>query len=131
MLRRGLLLLGGLVLLPALAHAGDTEDKAIQAIEKVGGSVVRDEDAPGKPVVEVDYGGEAKVTDGDLKPLAAFKQVRVVLLDGTSVTDAGLQHLGNLTRLEELDLADTKVTGPGLKHLILLKALKVLYLDGT
>ena len=40
----------------------DTEDMAVAFVEKLGGKVIRDENQPGKPVVEVDLTAR-KATD--------------------------------------------------------------------
>ena len=74
------------------ARADDAEDKAVAFVEKLGGTVVRDEKAPGKPVVTVNLGGK-RVTDTGLKELAALKALTTVNLIGTKVTDAGVKEL--------------------------------------
>lgn len=51
------------------ARAGEGEEKAVRAVETLGGKVVRDEKQPGKPVVEVILWNRP-VTDDDLKALA-------------------------------------------------------------
>src|SRR6185369_4088031 len=56
-------------------RADEAEDKAVKAIEKLGGTVKRDEKADGKPVVAVDW-HYTRVTDAGLKELAAFKHLR-------------------------------------------------------
>ena len=52
---------GGTVLLLVLTavdlRADEAEEKAVKAIEKLGGKVRRDEKADGKPVVAVDLSG--------------------------------------------------------------------------
>lgn len=50
------------------ARADDAEDKAVALVEKLGGTVSRDQKAPGKPVVAVDLSGR-KVTDAGVKEL--------------------------------------------------------------
>jgi hypothetical protein len=58
-----------LLLLPLLSGGAgdDAEEMSVQAIKKLGASVVRDEKAPGKPVIEVRLSD--KVTDEVLKHL--------------------------------------------------------------
>ena len=68
------------------------EEKAVNAILKLGGQVFRDEKLPGRPAV-------------------------VVILCGTQITNAGLKDLKELKGLQRLDLADTKITTAGLKDL--------------
>ena len=74
------------------ARADEAEDKAVAFVKKLGGSVDRDEKAPGKPVVEV-FLSNTKVTDAGLKELAALKSLTDLNLSNTKVTDAGLKEL--------------------------------------
>src|SRR5207248_10434534 len=93
--------LGLLIVLTAgLLHAADekpkrsdAEIKAIAKIKELGGQVM--ELAQNDPRLEVSYhltGG--KVTDNDLQPLLALKDVVHLNLRGTDVTDAGLATVG-------------------------------------
>jgi hypothetical protein len=50
----------------AYIRADEAEDKAVKAIEKMGGSFTRDEKAKDKPIVRVFLDG-TPVTDGGLK----------------------------------------------------------------
>jgi internalin A len=78
------------------ARADDAEDKAATLVEKLGGKVTRDEKAPGKPVVTVRFNdpfGKTKVTDVDLKELAALKNLTTLNMSGPLGTDAGRQEL--------------------------------------
>src|SRR5262249_54974808 len=110
-------------------RADEGEDKAVKAIEKLGGSITRDEKTKGKPIVGVDL-GDTTVTDPGLKELAGLKQLQTLYL-GTKVTDAGLKHLAGLKQLHSLYLSDTRVTNAGLKHLAGLKQIQRLGLWGT
>ena len=92
--------------------ADEAEDKAVKAIQKMGGRIDRDMKAKGKPIVSVVLDGP-KVTDAGLKHLAGLKQLRALTLGGTKVTDKGLKHLAGLKQLRELILSGTKVTGKG------------------
>ena len=76
----------------APARADEAEDKAVAFVKKLGGSVDRDEKAPGKPVVEV-FLSNTKVTDAGLKELAALKSLTQLDLGNTPVTDAGIKEL--------------------------------------
>jgi internalin A len=107
-----------------------TEAQAIKAIEKFGGKVVRDDNAPDRPVVEVDL-WHTEFTDAGLKRLAPLKRLQTLNLAGTQVTDAGLKELASLSMLQELWLGDTAVTDAGLKELAALKRLRQLWLGGT
>jgi internalin A len=153
--------LTGAVLLLALApwtavciRADEAEDKAVKAIQDLGGRITRDMNAKDKPIVSVDLGStkvtdaglkhlaglkqlqwlnltNTKVTDVGLKPLARLKHLRELDLRNTKVTDAGLKPLAGLKHLRELDLRNTKVTDAGLKHLAGLKQLQLLLLSNT
>jgi hypothetical protein len=101
----------------------DAEDRAVKAVEKFGGSVVRDDKNPARPVVTVSFVG-AEMRDAEmkeaLKELAAFKDLKTLDLRGTQatqVTDAGLKELAALKDLQTLDLSSTGVTDDGAKEL--------------
>jgi hypothetical protein len=86
------------------------------------------------PAISVPFGLDfhgLKVTDSDVKELAALKNLRFLRLDGTQVTNAGLKQLAGLSDLEALDLGATQVSGASLKEFAGLKNLRVLLLDGT
>ncbi len=123
---------GGTVLLLVLTaadlRADEAEEKAVQAVEKLGG-YVRREKADVKPVVAVHLIGE-RVTDAGLKEVAALKQLQTLILINTPVTDAGLKELAALKQLQSLELAGTQVTDAGLKELAALKQLQSLKLCG-
>src|SRR5262249_39814863 len=94
-------------------NADDAEDRAVKAIEELGGKVTRDEKADGEPVISVDLRG-TKVTDAGLKVLKDLRNLQTLELAGTEVTDAGLKDLKDLKNLHELYLSGTKVTDTGL-----------------
>lgn len=124
---------GAVVLLAVscVARADDAEDKAVKFVEKLGGLVKRDEKLSGKPVVTVSL-NSAKLTDADLKELAAFKSLKTLrLVNVEKLTDVGLKELAALTTITELDLTRTKVTDAGLKELAPLKNLTSLWLGET
>jgi hypothetical protein len=104
------------------------EDRAVEAIQKLGGIVTRDEKKLGKPVVEVWI---EKVTDADLKVFAPLKGLTKLDLHHALVTDAGLKELSQLTYLTTLNLGGTKITDAGLKELAPFKGLTVLVLSRT
>jgi hypothetical protein len=112
------------------ARGDDAEDAAVRAVERLGGRVVRDERAKGRPVVGVDLHGTA-TTDADLKILLAFAHLRDLDLGQTRITDAGLQRLGCLPELCDLTLSNTTVTDDGLKALLGLPHLTSLQLSCT
>ena len=93
-------------------RADEAEEKAVKAIEKLGGRIARDMKAKDKPIVSVHL-SFTQVTDAGLKDLAGLKQLQTLDLFGTQVTDAGLKHLAGLKRLRTLVLGSTQVTGKG------------------
>lgn len=102
--------------------ADEAEDRAVAAVEKLGGHVTRDEAKPGRPVVAVSFTGGfglSEATDLHLKELAPFKELATLDLSNTKVTNAGLRELAQFTKLTSLSLLSTKVTDAGLKELIL------------
>jgi hypothetical protein len=101
-------------------------------------AVAPQKDRSGKPitnagprqVVQIDLSG-TKPTDEELARLAAFPQLRVLLLNGATVSDENLRHLAQFHDLEVLDLSSTQVKGTGLSHLAKLTRLKELRLIET
>ena len=97
-------------------HHENRQDKAIAAIEKLGGTVTVDEKKPGKPVKSVALHA-FQVTDAGLEHLKWLTQLQSLDLWGTKVSDAGLVRLKGLTELQWLDLWETQVTDAGVKDL--------------
>jgi hypothetical protein len=121
------LALSGLCLSSAV-RADDAEDKAVAFVKKLGGTVTRDEKAPGEPVITAKV---RKVSDAGLKELAALKNLTTLDLWRTSVSDAGLKELAALESLNTLHLGGTKVTDAGMTALTALKNLNSLDLSKT
>jgi hypothetical protein len=69
--------------------ADEVEKRAVRAIERVGGRLIRDEKAAGRPIITVFLNG-TQMTDVGLKELAGLKQLKTLILSGTKVTDAGV-----------------------------------------
>ena len=120
-----------------LAGCGQTqavrEERAANAILKLGGKVIRAEKLPGRPIVEVDLSG-TKVTDSDLKDLKELKGLEKLVLWATEITDAGLKDLKELKGLKRLYLGRTgrtQITDAGMKDLKELKGLQTLGLSNT
>ena len=130
-------------------RAGEAEEKAVKAIEGLGGGVNAMRRRMASPSFWWTVG--TKVTDADLKELAALKQLRGLDLTSTRVTDAGLKELahsstsdaefrlhagdrrgtegtGPIQTASVAELMDTKVTDAGLKELAPLKQLQSLNL---
>ncbi len=129
-----LALLGILLLAPQpLLRAADSraeKERAIAAIQKLGGVVDVDSKNPDKPVVGVNL-KYTKVDDASLEHLKGLGTLEVLRLQGTTVTDDGLVYLKGLTNIEALELSRTKVTDRGLKHLTGFSKLQHLDLGGT
>ncbi|HEV8058496.1 MAG TPA: hypothetical protein VGP68_01405 [Gemmataceae bacterium] len=100
-----------------LAHlrADDAEDKAVKAIEALGGQIDRGGQDKG-PIVSIHLIG-TNTTDADLKILKNFKDLRSLYLGRTQITDAGLKDLKELKGLTFLGLRQTQVTAQGVKDL--------------
>jgi hypothetical protein len=91
--------------------------RAIAAIEELGGTAEVDNRRTGQPIVTVCLGSTG-VTDLVLKNLVlnnypALAQVEGFYLRFTKITDAGLAHLRELRRLRHLDLGYLRVTDVG------------------
>ena len=68
------------------------EEKAIKAIEELGGFVKRDSSKPGNPVTEVRCPGIQR-TDAALKEIAVLKNLNELDLHNNELTDGGLKEL--------------------------------------
>jgi serine/threonine protein kinase len=118
-------------LLPGnLPVTGLTEKQAAQAIQALGGRVLRSKKVPGNPVVTVRLSGFL-VIDADLQTLGAFKQLKSLYLVHTKVTDTGMRYVSGLSNLSSLTLTGTGVTDAGLKWLTRLPRLRSLVLGRT
>jgi len=115
---------------PPLGPAIVAENRAVQFVMKLGGTVLRNETLPNKPVVEVRLTG-SKVTDAGLKELTPFKNLTSLHLGLTAITDAGVKELTPLENLTRLFLGSTELTDAALKELPSLKNLSSLVLGNT
>src|SRR5437763_43610 len=75
--------------------ASKDEEQAIAAFKKLGRTIKRDEQKPGKPAYRLTLKG-LKVKDADLAHLKALKHLRFLNLANTKITDKGLFYLKNL-----------------------------------
>src|SRR5262245_54211681 len=76
-------------------RADEAEDRAVKAVEKLGGKVTRDDKQPGKPVIALDLSW-TKMTDTRLKDLKDLKDLQSLILHFTLVTDVGMKELRDL-----------------------------------
>src|ERR1700736_1419766 len=81
-----------LTLVPAGAYADEAEEKAVAAVNKLGGRVYPVDRKPGQPVVAVEF-YDKRLNKGDLKVLAAFKQIEGLHLHYSTLPDAELAEL--------------------------------------
>lgn len=108
--------------------------QAIAAIRKLGGQVLVDPHAPGKPVVAISWGSAAgvKLGDSDVALFKLFPKLQKLDLAGTTMRNDYLVHLAGLTELQELNLSlNAWVSDEGLKHLKGLTNLRLLRLYGA
>ena len=108
--------------------AEPTQEKAIDAIVKLGGDFRLDEN---KAVVEVLFPRRPQGLDAGLEQLKGLTNLKILHLNRTEATDAGLVHLKGMTKLKYLGLFSTKVTDSGLAHLEGLTKLEELGLYST
>jgi hypothetical protein len=106
------------------------QDRAVAAVERLGGRVVRDSALEGNPVVKADLSGTL-VTDGDLAALQGLAQLHHVVLRKTAITDAGLPLLFSAGKLRNLELEHTSISDAGLSQIERLTSLRDLRLAGT
>lgn len=113
---------------------------AAAAIEKLGGKVEKDLQAPGQPVVKVSLPTcTCLPNDSHLVHLESLTELRKLELKNdcksSHLTDKGLIHLRKLTKLEYLHLGDSGggpgITDSGLVHLKGLTNLRVLVLGNN
>jgi hypothetical protein len=118
------------------------ERRALAVLEKHATSIegpfptliVRDEKAPGKPIIKLRVGtitDPERNTDPVLSCLRHFPQLKSLDLSGSPITDDSLKHLEALSNLETLTLSLTPISDKGLQHLKTLKRLEELNLAAT
>jgi len=106
------------------------KDKAEEQLSRLNGKVTRDKSLPGTPVVEIRLFNK-DTTDGDLKELASFTELRKLDVTGTAITGTGVSHLAGLTKLEDLQMSFAAVNDAGMKEIAKLTSLKVLNVLNT
>ena len=93
----------------------EADDRVEAAVKKLDGSVVRRNDLPGKPIVNVIL-SMSKVKDDDLKMLADLNRCPPSSFIGPTFPDAGSESRG-IKGLTKIDAMKTKITDAGLKAL--------------
>ncbi len=114
---------------PAQTAADPAQQQAIARIYELGGSVVRDEKQPDRPVIYATLTG-TKFTDADLAALTALPELTNLTLMGTNIKGEGLDHLGKLTKLTVLSLLRTEATDTLIEHVAKLTSVNSLSLNG-
>ena len=102
------------------ARAKAVEDKVVEAITALGGTVTRDEHAAGRPVIGVSL-EHTGVTNEGLKELKELKHLQSLNLNRCyRITDPALKEIAELKSLRSLDLGFTGLqqdTGGNADHL--------------
>ncbi len=93
--------------------------KAVEAIQRLGGSVEYDRHMPSLTWLRCWLGNDF------------FDEVETVDVLNIQITDAGLEHLDGLTNLKRLSLDGTRITDGGLEHFRGLTNLQELNLLGS
>ena len=101
------------------------ESKAVAAIEKLGGTIERDDAGA---VVDV-YLVCTETTDARLEMLLAFPELRTLNVGETKITDGGMLTVARLASLRELNIGYNDLTDDGLRYVASLTGLKSLSLE--
>src|SRR5262245_34413336 len=121
--------------------ACQSEAGAVNTLEEINALITRDEDQPGKPVIEVSVRGV--LTAAAWKELAGLKQLRLLTistclplsLHADAPTPepfmAGLKGLAGLKNLQSLTLITPEVADASLKEIARLTNLRTLDLGST
>jgi hypothetical protein len=117
-----------LALVVCAGTAGAQEDRAVEAFERLGAIIRRDEIRPNRPVVAVIFGLRPAIPD------TASETLKDALLTGfpiptpttVKVRDEDLADLSKLEHLQVLDLCSSEITNQALHYIKDLKNLQVL-----
>jgi hypothetical protein len=100
-------------------------DRIVALVERLGGQIERNLQAPGQPVVGIRL-ATTRVTDNELGTLRSLSTLRSLDLAQTRISDAGLALLRGHEGLRSLVLFDTYVTDRGCASIATLKGLEAL-----
>src|SRR5262249_4533586 len=103
--------------------------RAIAAIEQLGGSTYRDEHVRGRPETDVVF--YRPIMDENLDLCKAFPSLRSLTVAQGTITNAGLTRLAALNPLQRLYIRRSPITDAGLKDLERLPHLYVIELGDT
>ena len=98
-----------------LALTGSVAADEADELRKLGAGVF----TTAGEVTEINL-NRSKITDTQIKLVAAFPKLTDLSLEQTKVTDNGLAHLTRLDKLEWVNLFQTQVGDDGLAHLSLI-----------
>lgn len=130
-MKKALILVCTLVCVAAVtASAAWDEEKGKAAIQQLGGKLQYGDGKYAKSVIGVDLSNTA-VTDGDMRHLLNFKELRHLDVRITKVGDGATQYIGFLKNLKTLNMFRTGLTDAGLERLRNLKGLETLLVGGT
>ena len=127
----GLFVLATLLVDPTVEPPEDAQRKAVKAVTKVGGVIIRDQATRSRPVVAVTFVIPRLDGTANLKELVAFEELRTVSIVGTKITVAGMMQLARLKAVRTLHLHDTKLENGCLKELATMTWLRSLELSGV
>ena len=88
----------------------ERQQRAITAIERLGGYASRYEKLPGNPVTSVGFDFNYPIADRDLEWVSVFPALRSLNVSRSKITDAGLERLSACTLLETLNIARSPIT---------------------
>ena len=115
------------------------QEEAIEAVQRLGGSVIFGAESPASGVLPplffpkvsmVNLQG-TQTTNEDIEPLGALSGLQSLNLSNTKITAGGLAPLAGLTGLTSLSLAQTGIDDDDLAQLRRLKGLTSVDLSGT
>src|SRR3954449_12865041 len=89
----------GITLATVTSGSRGDEERVVKALESLGCDFKRDENRPGKPVIEARLLSQY-ITDADLKGLPELRNLRSLVIGSGEITDAGLKGLAKLTQLK-------------------------------
>lgn len=100
----------------------------LDRIQRLGGTLTRDDELPGKPVTGIYFRGSRPYSSKHLPGLKSLVDLRALLFDDAQISDTGLKDVKNIRSLTFLDLGGTSVTDVGLKEVGEAYNLKSLFL---
>src|SRR5262245_44627502 len=123
--------LGSGVLTGQEARTGDSpEDRAVKAVEEVGGSIVKGKNQKGDTTCTVTVAG-SELPATFLEELSHLRALREVRANRATFADTRLKGLSMIHDLEVLNLSNSNVGDEGMQAISECKRLRMLWLYGT